>query len=786
MNSPLDDENRTVVLRSQSRRRAAASRLDSSLLADLETEIVSVSLWQTEADSALPGRKSPRTPEELVGQLLGGWRLAKLLGSGAMGAVYLAEKQWTRAALKILAPALSRIPDMRLRFLREGRIQQGMEHPSIVRVLETGQDGEIGYVAMELMPGGTLADLLRQRVRLPEEDATGLFLDLLDGLSHAHEKGYVHRDIKPDNVLLDAWGSGALGDFGLAGVLGHSRVSSGSAKDGATSDLTRTGAVVGTPAYMAPEQIAGGIVDQRSDLYSFGCLMYRTAAGRVPFAGHDLRTLLQKHLTEPPLPPSRVVALSEDLDAIILRLLEKDPARRFAVASEVRRVLEEGYLSDPVGGESNIRRYRHARGSELAPKRPARRHGSSWELARASASDRVPEKLSAPRRIPSGPAAVTAGSGMRWILLAVGLVAAGLAGYAILGSPEEAGGEVERPEPLSEETEDGEDVAGGTAPETDLDDLAAAIREGRHEDAERILSSLPSSPARDDVRAALEIWRRARELGLALALGGSIDLVAGAARERLEAGAAGGRLPLLRALAALYLDPALVAARPTAEAPDLERRFRAADLAMALGTATEPRSAEPFRLRGLMHLALGRPAQAAEDLVAALGFLDEERDKDARRDTSALAAIALTKAGEPGRALGILDAYKESKDRDVLAARAYAQFTKGDLASARRTIPAGVEKSTCAYLHHVLGRILYQEADREGAAVPLVRAAVLLVEGAREAESQDYEQPAIYFWAARVLHELGREAEAAEWRRSLERWNPAFEWEGRPAASYLE
>ncbi|MBI4617555.1 MAG: serine/threonine protein kinase [Planctomycetes bacterium] len=343
------DEERTVVV-SLSRAR---------------TQVSATSFWEEAPTTGTARSARPATPSDYVDRAVGGFRLVELLGSGAMGAVYKAEKNGRTVALKLLAPQLARMPELRRRFLREGRIQEGMRHPNIVPVIETGQDVDLGYIAMELLTGGSLADLLRARGRLPEDEARQVFHAVLTGLIHAHEQGYVHRDIKPDNVMLDGRGRVALSDFGLAGILGGGRDSTGTATEGTAAGLTQTGAIVGTPAYIAPEQIQGREADHRSDLYSLGCLMFRTLTGSLPFPGPTITELFEQHVKSRASPVSRFVAVTDDLDAIVLRLLDKDPRRRFAVAGEDLRVIEEGYLEDPVLGIEHARMYRNAMGGRL-------------------------------------------------------------------------------------------------------------------------------------------------------------------------------------------------------------------------------------------------------------------------------------------------------------------------------------------------------------------------------------------------------------------------------------
>ncbi|MEX2502583.1 MAG: protein kinase [Trueperaceae bacterium] len=253
------------------------------------------------------------------------YRIRALIGHGGMGAVYRADDlmQDRAVAVKVLT-----LPpgESQLRFRREFRVMSRMDHPNVVRVIESGSHDELAFLVMEYLRGGTLAE----RVVGPAEDARELTerLDLLasvaDALAYVHGEGIVHRDLKPDNVLLDD-GVPYLMDFGLAKT-----------DQQATVALTQVGEVMGTVAYMSPEQARGREVDARSDLYAFGCLVHWAIVGEPPFTGDSFAEILLKQVRDPAQAPSaRVRGVPASLDRLVLELLSKTPTDRPSQASDV-------------------------------------------------------------------------------------------------------------------------------------------------------------------------------------------------------------------------------------------------------------------------------------------------------------------------------------------------------------------------------------------------------------------------------------------------------------------
>ncbi|UXI67207.1 serine/threonine-protein kinase [Tahibacter amnicola] len=269
-----------------------------------------------------------------------GYRVLRPLGRGGMATVYLAVQESVdrEVALKVMSPTLMADPTFGERFLREARIAAKLHHPNVVGIHDVGRSGDCFYIAMEYIPGGTILDDEGRAREVPF--ALRAVREIARALHYANSKGFVHRDVKPDNILIREDGSFALTDFGIA-----------RANDSATR-MTRTGAVVGTPHYMSPEQARGRSLDGRSDLYSLGIVLYELLVGRVPFHAEDSLAVGIMHITEPvPQLPSEFKALQPVLD----RLLAKEPDDRYqdgvAVATAIEgieRQIARGELRDLV------------------------------------------------------------------------------------------------------------------------------------------------------------------------------------------------------------------------------------------------------------------------------------------------------------------------------------------------------------------------------------------------------------------------------------------------------
>ncbi|MCO5170910.1 MAG: protein kinase [Planctomycetes bacterium] len=264
-----------------------------------------------------PAAASPAAPPPGGPERVGPYRLVERLGAGGMGAVFRAVHDPTGAevAVKLIhAPGAQ----ARARLCREATAQARVDaHPNVVRVHAAGEERGVAWLAMELATGGDLAQRL-ERGPLPPDEAVRVVVALAEGLAHAHARGVLHRDLKPQNVLFGGDGRPRLTDFGLARVEGE-------------GSLTATGAILGTPAYMAPEQASGGghHADVRADVYGLGAILYHCLTGRPPFDGPGGLAILTQVLREPPVPPRRLApAVSPGVEAVCLRALAKRPEDR--------------------------------------------------------------------------------------------------------------------------------------------------------------------------------------------------------------------------------------------------------------------------------------------------------------------------------------------------------------------------------------------------------------------------------------------------------------------------
>jgi predicted Ser/Thr protein kinase len=267
------------------------------------------------------------------------FELDREIGRGGMGIVYLARDRRLKrpVAIKVLPPELSFRSDIRSRFLREAETAAQLSHPNIVPIFTVDEREGLVFFVMAYVDGDTLARRLAGNTRVPVPEARRLLTEVASALAYAHSRGVIHRDIKPDNILLSSDGGRAMvTDFGIARAISNT--------SGADSRLTATGVAIGTPTYMSPEQCAGDReVDGRSDLYSLGIVAYQMLSGDVPFRGTGTGALLVKHISEKPVPiTDQVPDLPPWLARIVMCLLEKQPADRFPDAGSLVHALEQG------------------------------------------------------------------------------------------------------------------------------------------------------------------------------------------------------------------------------------------------------------------------------------------------------------------------------------------------------------------------------------------------------------------------------------------------------------
>jgi serine/threonine protein kinase len=284
---------------------------------------------------APPATRAP----DMTGREIGGrYRILAKLGEGGMGAVYRGEQMSLKrtVAIKLLRPELSADAALVRRFNTEAELAARLSHPNTVNIYDFGQepDGTL-YIVMELVDGRSLRQVLTAEGALPPGRALAIVQQLAASLADAHARGIVHRDLKPDNVMLSARGKDRdvvrVLDFGIAKLREDGRATAQALQGG--NALTQAGDLVGTPQYMAPEQIRGEAVDGRTDVYALGAMLYEMLTGRLPFEGTSVMAILSKHLLDTPEPPSRRrpdLGIPVTLDALVMSALAKDPAQRLA------------------------------------------------------------------------------------------------------------------------------------------------------------------------------------------------------------------------------------------------------------------------------------------------------------------------------------------------------------------------------------------------------------------------------------------------------------------------
>jgi beta-lactam-binding protein with PASTA domain/predicted Ser/Thr protein kinase len=275
------------------------------------------------------------------------YEIQGVLGQGGMAKVFKGRDTvlGREVAVKVLSPQFVTDAQFVTRFRREAQAAAALNHPNIVSVFDTGDQGDIHYIVMEYVEGRTLRDAIRSDGPLMPERAAEIADAVAKALSAAHEKGLVHRDIKPGNIMITNGGEVKVMDFGIART--------------ATGDtLTQTAAVLGTASYLSPEQAQGEPVDPRSDIYSLGCVLYEMLTGRPPFTGDSPVAIAYKHVRDDPVPPSRLNGdIPRDLEAVVMKSMAKNPANRYQTADELRqdlgRVLQGlPTMATPVMGDT--------------------------------------------------------------------------------------------------------------------------------------------------------------------------------------------------------------------------------------------------------------------------------------------------------------------------------------------------------------------------------------------------------------------------------------------------
>ena len=311
----------------------------------------------------------------LIGRTVGPYSILEQVGQGGMSSVFLAVHQeyGRQVAIKILSPYLAHDPQFKARFEREIKLLRQLQHPHIIPILDFGEADGLTYIVMPYVRTGTLHERLQQGPLDPRQG--GQIIDqLASALAYAHEHGVIHRDVKPSNVLVDEQGNALLSDFSVA------------RPQDATQNLTGS-ALIGTPAYMSPEQVRGEAVDARSDQYAFAVLLYQVTTGTLPFEGETPMVVAMKHVSTP-LPRPRQVNphLPEGVELVLIRALAKDPAFRFDSIEKLNRAFQRELAAalDPalsaadartIGPERTLALYRRYQNVQ-PPARPPRRRRS--------------------------------------------------------------------------------------------------------------------------------------------------------------------------------------------------------------------------------------------------------------------------------------------------------------------------------------------------------------------------------------------------------------------------
>ncbi len=279
--------------------------------------------------------------DPLVGRLLDGrYRVEALVALGGMATVYRAIDtrldRWV--ALKVMHADLARDEDFVNRFIGEAKSVARLSHPNVVSVFDQGRDGPYPYLAMEYVPGRTLRNLLAERGRFPAGEALSIMVPLLSGLAAAHTAGIVHRDVKPENVLIAPGGHLKVVDFGLARAL-------------SVNSQTRTGVIIGTVAYLAPEQVTGTGADARTDIYAAGIVLYELLTGTKPHTGESPLAVAYKHVNDTVPPPSRLApGIPPEVDRLVAQATSRDPRYRPADAGEFLRLVKDVLRALPSDG----------------------------------------------------------------------------------------------------------------------------------------------------------------------------------------------------------------------------------------------------------------------------------------------------------------------------------------------------------------------------------------------------------------------------------------------------
>lgn len=299
--------------------------------------------WASAASPEIPVQRNAAGSDDLPpGTELGErYEILQLLGRGGMGAVYKArDKELDRfVALKLIRSELARNPEILRRFKQELILARQITHKNVIRIFDLGQAGGVKFITMDFVEGQDLKALLQERGKLPAEEAARIMLQLCRALQAAHSEGVIHRDLKPQNIMLDAKGRVYVMDFGIA-------------RSAYLPGMTQTGALIGTPDYMSPEQARGEKLDERSDIFSMGVIFYEIVTGKTPYPSDTPLATLWKRMQEPVTPPTQLEpTLPAPVNAIIIKALEIEAEKRLASAGDMAQQLEI-WLGPSAGGST--------------------------------------------------------------------------------------------------------------------------------------------------------------------------------------------------------------------------------------------------------------------------------------------------------------------------------------------------------------------------------------------------------------------------------------------------
>jgi len=312
---------------------ALICRLDSEMNYQLERTLSAGKIATVPHEAGVS--QMPTTFMNVSAALEDRYQILNELGRGGMGIVFQAyDKQLKEAvAIKILSPLLSNDPDALERLKREVSAARRVTHKNVIRIHDLSEIKGLHYVSMEYFYGISLKDYIRKHGPLSALRAFDIAAQVCDGLEAAHREGIIHRDLKSQNVIVDGSNRVKIIDFGLA-------------RTAHMNGMTATGLILGTPEYMAPEQVSGKLVDQRSDIYSFGIILYEMLTGRVPFTADSAIGVAFMQMKEDPAPPKTLnPQITSDLEHVILRALQKDPSLRYSTVAEMKNDLEQAVLA---------------------------------------------------------------------------------------------------------------------------------------------------------------------------------------------------------------------------------------------------------------------------------------------------------------------------------------------------------------------------------------------------------------------------------------------------------